>query len=341
MALFLSFAALLALLAIGFAVVVLWRGSRPLALALAVGIPLVAAGLYHLKGMPAALDPARVAAPAHDPTGKADTMEQAIAKLEQRVAADPQNFDNLALLARSYMALEKFDQAPAVFERALKLKPDDSELSVEYAEALLRASPDRTFPPVAVKLIEDAVAKDPANQRALFFLGLDRMQTDRPAEAAAAWEKLLPMLDPATGAALMPQIDAARAAAGLPPLPRSALAAAPPGLDIEVQLAPALAGKVEPGDVLYVFARSTQGGGAPLAVKRIELGQLPMPLHLSDADSPMPAAKLSAQQTVMLIARISKSGDVKAASGDIEASAREVRTDDKSRIVLVLDHPVP
>jgi cytochrome c-type biogenesis protein CcmH len=340
MALFVSLAIALSLFAVAFAVAALWRGSRGLALGLAVGIPLLAAGLYQFKGTPAALDPANLTPAAHDSAGMAGTMEAAVAQLEQRVAADPENFDQLALLARSYMAMEKFELAPPIFVRALKLHPDDEDLSVEYAEALLRTSPDRSFPPAAVKIIEDAVAKNPNNQRALFFLGLQRMQTGRPAEAAAAWESLLPMLDAETGQTLMPQIDAARAAAGLPPLPKLAPAPAA-GLDIEVRVDPALAGKVAPGDVLYVFARSSQGGGPPVAVKRIELGNLPVQLQLTDADSPMPAAKLSGQQSVLLVARISKSGDVKAASGDIEAGAQEVRSDQKSRIILVLDHPVP
>jgi cytochrome c-type biogenesis protein CcmH len=337
---FVACAALLALLAIGFALFALWKSSRALALALALAIPALAAGLYLAKGTPAALDPAKRAAAPQAPQGPA-SMEEAIAKLEQRVAADPENFDNLVLLARSYMSLEKYPLAPPIFARALKLHPEDSDLSVEYAEALLRTSPDHHFPPAAVAMIEDAVTKNPTNERALFFLGLQRMQSGQPADAAALWEKLLPLLDPATAAQLRPEIQAARKAAGLPPLPASEIAAAAPALEIEVRLAPALAQQVAPGQVLYVFARSLQGGGPPLAVKRIELDSLPLQLQLSDADSPMPAAKLSSQSSVLLAARISRSGDVQAASGDLEATPIEVRTGDHSRIVLVLDHPVP
>ena len=340
MGMFIACAVVLALIAIAFAVSALWKGSRPLALLLAVAIPLAAAGLYLLRGNPAALDPAQwVAADAQAPEGP-ESMEAAIAHLEQTVAADPENFDKLALLARSYMSLQKFELAAPIFARAVKLHPEDSDLSVEYAEALLRTSPDHHFPPAAVKMIEDAVAKNPSNERALFFLGLQRRQSGRPAEAAAVWEKLLPMLDGTTGAALRPEIDSARQAAGLPPLPASALASAP-ALDIEVQVDPKLAKQVGTGQVLYVFARALQGGGPPLAVKRIEFDTMPLHVQLSDADSPMPAAKLSSQSSVLLAARLSRSGDVRAASGDLEATPLEVRTNDKARIVLVLDHPVP
>ena len=47
---FLALAALLAAVAVAFAGWSLWRTSRPLALGLAVALPLVAGGLYALAG---------------------------------------------------------------------------------------------------------------------------------------------------------------------------------------------------------------------------------------------------------------------------------------------------
>jgi cytochrome c-type biogenesis protein CcmH len=333
---FVLLASLLVLLAVGFAVASLWRQARKLALAIAVGLPLVAAGLYHLEGNPAALDPSSVAAPA--------SIEEAVAQLEKRLADTPEDFEGQVLLGRSYMTLEKFGMARDAFARALKLRPDDSEVGVEYAEALLRTSADHRFPPEAGRLLEAAVARDPDNQRALFFLGTHYRQDDRPAEAAATWERLLPSLDPDTAAELRPQIDAARSAAGLPALPAPAATTATdaaPGLDIEVAIDPALAAQAKPGDVLYVFARAVEGGGPPFAVKRIEIGQLPLRLRLTDADSPMPAARLSTQKNVVLMARLSRSGDVRAASGDIEAAPVQVVVDAKATTRVVLDKVLP
>ena len=54
---FVLLAALLALLAVAFAISALWQNSRRLALALVIGLPLAAAGLYYLKGTPEALKP--------------------------------------------------------------------------------------------------------------------------------------------------------------------------------------------------------------------------------------------------------------------------------------------
>lgn len=338
---FAFFAALLGLLAVAFAVSALWQRSRKLALALALGLPLAAAGLYHLTGNPAALNPAVVVAPS--------SIEEAVAQLQQRLASQPDNFEGLALLGRSYMALEKFDLARDAYAKAVRLQPDDSDVAVEYAEALLRSSADRRFPPEAVRLLEAAVAKNPDNQRALFFLGTHQMQENRPADAAATWEKLLPKLDAETAAELRKQIGAARLAAGMPALPPATevagatTPAAAQGLNIEVQIDPTLAKLARPGDVLYVFARALDGAGPPFAVKRIALAQqeLPMRVLLTDADSPMPAALLSSQPKVQVMARLSKSGDVKAASGDIESDPVQAAIDGSDPVQLVLSRAVP
>ncbi|MBC7655895.1 MAG: cytochrome C biogenesis protein [Frankiaceae bacterium] len=328
---FVFFAALLGLIAIAFAIATLWQRSRGLAVGLALALPLVAGGVYYLKGQPAALDPANVRAPT--------TVEEAVAQLQHRLADEPETFENLVVLARSFMATEKFVEARDTYARALKLKPDDLDVPVEYAESLLRTSADHRFPPQAVGLLERAVEKSPQNQRALFFLGMQRFQSDKPAEAAAIWEKLLPLLQPDAAAALRSQIDSARAAAGLANLPQAVAADAL--VKVEVSIDGVLAGQVRPGDVLFVYARTLEGVGPPLAAKRIVLGRLPQVINLGDADSPMPTAKLSSQPEVVVMARLSRSGDANSASGDIEADPVTVSTKPGSSASVVLNRTVP
>ncbi len=333
---FVVFAALLALLAVAFAISALWQRSRPLAIALSLALPLSALGLYAVTGVPAALTQQPAPAPAPAPT----TMEDAIAQLEQRLASEPENFEGTALLARSYMAMEKFDLARDAYARALRMKPDETDVAVEYAESLLRTSADRSFPPEAVSLLTVALEKDPGNQRALFFLGLHQMHSGQPAEAAATWEKLLPLLPPETAGAVRAQIASARVAAGLPPLPGETGAVAP-ALLLEVRIDPAVARLAKPGAVVYVFARAVAGAGPPLAAKRIPVESLPLRVQLSDADSPMPAAKLFSQQQVFVVARLSNTGNVTAVSGDIESDPVKVDTTSTAPITLVLNRPVP
>ena len=329
---FLFFAALLSLLAVALAVSALWRSTRWLALAIALGLPVTVAGLYYLIGTPAALDPQRVNAP--------KTLDEAIVQLQKRLIDEPDNFEGWALLGSSYMTAEKFDLARDAFAKAHALEPENTDAAVAYVEASLRAASDHRLPDNTVALLEKVLGKDPSNQRALFFLGLHHMQSNRPAEAAATWEKLLPLLPPDTAQALRGQINRARQASNLPPLPEPA-AVAGPSLSVTVQIDSSLASQAKPGDTLYIFARRSDGAGPPVAAKRIALDRLPLNVTLSDADSLMPTAKLSSQKTVVVMARLSKSGNAQAASGDIETDPLTSPLADAAPITLTLSRAIP
>lgn len=331
MTIFVLSAALLVLVAIAFATAPLWGRARALALVVALLVPLCVCALYLLHGTPAALDPANLRAP--------QTIDEAIAMLQSRLEREPDNVEGWILLARSHAAQEDYGAAAKAYAHAKALAPDDMDLGVEYAEALMRSAGSRGAPPEAAAMLESALRANPNNQRALLLVGMQRMQAGKPAEASAAWERLLPMLEPAAAAALRAQIDMARVAANLPPLPPPATA--PALLTVRIAIEPALASQARPGDMLFVFARSPEGRGPPFAVKRIALDSLPIEIALGDDDSPMPTAKLSAQKTVQVVARLSRSGNAQVGSGDIEAEPQTVTLGGDAPISLVLSRPVP
>lgn len=338
---FLLGALALTVLTLAFLLPPLWKPARKPALGLVLLVPLAATALYLSYGTPAALDPASLAPP-ETVDHATINMDDAIDQLERRLAEQPDRMDGWLLLGRSRMSQERYAEASAAFAKAHALAPDDADVMVEYADAQLRAAADGRFPDAASALLERAVAANPQHQRGLFSLGLQRLLAGRPAEAVALWERLLPLLEPATAAALQPQIDAARAAAGLPAQVAAAPAAATgPTLNVTVQLAPMLAAQLAEGDILYVFARTADGAGLPVAVKRLPASGFPLTLTLSDADGMMPAQKLSAQSQVRLMARVSKSGDVAAKAGDLEAGPQVLAVRDGAEAVLVIDRVHP
>ncbi len=329
---FLIGAALLVALALAFVLPPLWRQARGSALVLLLAFPVLTAGLYWGVGEPDALDPANIETPT--------TLEGAIAQLERRLADEPGAVEGWVLLGRSRMAQQRWTEARDAFAKAYAILPNEPDLMVEYADAQMRAAPDGRFPASATSLLEQVVAATPTHQRGLFFLGAQRLQAGQPAEAAEIWGRLLPLLDPQTALALKPQLDQARELAGLPPqedLP----AAAGPMITVSIALAPALADRVGDGDILYVFARTADGAGLPVAVKRLPARGFPITLTLSDADGLMPAQKLSMQSQVRVVARISKSGDAAAAPGDLEATAISLAVADGATAELVIDRELP
>ena len=286
---------------------------------LALATTAAALGLYLLLGSPAALDPVNVETP--------DTLEEAIVQLERRLAEEPSSVEGWVLLGRSRMAQEDFAKASAAFAKAAALLPDDPDLAVEYADAQMRASGDGQFPDDATARLERVVAEFPEHQRALFYLGAQRYQAGRPAEAAALWERLLPLVEPSTAAVLRP----------LPPAPDAGTPDDGPALAVTITVAPELAAALPPGATLFVFARPVDGAGPPVAAERVAAATFPAEVALSDADSLMPTAKLSQLDRVEVVARLSASGDAAAATGDLESAPQVIAVEAGAKIALTLD----
>lgn len=320
---------LMVVLALGLALAPLWRRALGQALALAALLAAGTVALYAGLGTPDALDPRNLRAP--------ESLEEGIAMLERRLADEPGSVEGWVLLARARMSQQQWAQGRDAFARAHALLPDEPDLMVEYADALMRASDDGRFPAEATALLERVVQGQPTHQRGLFYLGAQRLQAGQAAEAAALWERLLPLVQGDTAEALKPQIAAARAQAGLPaPVFDAAVAATGPVLRIRVELDPSVAAARSDGDVLFVFARTADGAGLPVAVKRLPAAAFPVELELSDADGLMPAQKLSGQTRVRLMARLSRSGDAAGASGDLEAEALALDVADGATATLRL-----
>src|SRR5690606_1187820 len=176
-------------------------------------VPVMAFALYRIVGTPAALDPDAVTAVA----GDAPTMEEAIAALEAALERDPTQPEGWRLLARAHATLGNRERARDAYLAALKQIPDDPELLLEAAQAMAQAAPGNRFDDEALAMLHKALALDPGNQRARWFIGVVQRQRGEDADAVATWEALLADVDPDTAAALRTQIAIAREAAGMPP----------------------------------------------------------------------------------------------------------------------------
>lgn len=310
----------------------LW-GSRPVAGAAMVSLLVVATGLVYLVvGTPAALDPASHQVP--------ETLEEAITQLETELERDPSLVEGWRLLGRAYLADERPADALGAYAKALELAPDSPVLLTEAAELRARAAPDRRFDAEAVSMLERALALDPSQQRARWFLGISRRQAGDAAGAAEAWEPLLAQVDRATAGSLRVQIDQARAEAGLEPLPAPQEAAATAAIRISVSADPGLALQMPPGASLYIIARRPGGPPMPVAVQKRPLEVFPIQVTLTDDDSLMPTARLSSLDEVELVARISVSGDATARPGDLESEPAVVATGPDAVAALLIDKVV-
>nr|WP_084087171.1 tetratricopeptide repeat protein [Lysobacter daejeonensis] len=300
--------------------------------AIFVSVLVMTGALYFAVGTPRALDPAQRRAP--------QTLDDAIAQLEAKLADEPGEIDGWRLLARAYTAQGRHAEARDALARAVTVAPDEPDLLADAAEARANADKEHRFDDKAVQMLRHALDKQPMHQRARWFLGIAHRQAGQPAEAAKTWEPLLAIVQPDVVATLRPQINAARADAGLPEL-AAPVAASAKGITVKVELAEALRDRVPAGATLFVIAREPGGPPIPVAAEKLPAAKLPLEVRLDDGDSLMPTKKFSDLAKAEITARLSASGDAMPKSGDLEATPVQTATDAKATVVLKIDRVRP
>ncbi len=121
--------------------------------------------------------------------------------------------------------------------------------------------------------------------------------------------------------------------------PKTAPAAAK--LTVTVALDPALAAQV-PGDAsVFIYAKAVAGPPMPLAAQRVRAAELPVTLTLDDAMAMMPQMRLSAFPQVTVGARISRSGQAMAQSGDLEGEVSPVPSSQAEPVSVTISRVRP
>jgi cytochrome c-type biogenesis protein CcmH len=102
-----------------------------------------------------------------------------------------------------------------------------------------------------------------------------------------------------------------------------------------VSITPQLAKEVPAGAPLFVFVRDGEGAGPPLAVTRRNAAELPLTVELSDRDSMIPGRSLSNAARLTVVARVTRSGQPVARSGDLEGRlSYDVRTGSPTELII-------
>ncbi|MCG3203217.1 MAG: hypothetical protein NFCOHLIN_03146 [Gammaproteobacteria bacterium] len=281
--------------------------------------------------------------PAHA-AGTAD-FERLAANLAGRLAAAPDDADGWIMLARTRMALDHHDAAAAAYARAAGLRPQDADLLADYADALARAQGRLAGEPE--RIIARALEADPENLSALALSGSAAFERGDYAGAVRAWEKLQGRLPADSEPALAERLREARQLGNLPAPPEAAEAAeatnvAAPMAAVSgtVRLAPALADRAAPEDTVFIYARPEAGSRMPLALTRLQVRDLPAEFRLDDSMAMAGGAGMSGAGRVVLVARVSKSGNAVPASGDMEGMSAPV-TPGSSGVIIDVSRVIP
>ncbi|HEX3506678.1 MAG TPA: c-type cytochrome biogenesis protein CcmI [Xanthobacteraceae bacterium] len=161
---------------------------RAAAIACAVILPAVGLGFYLWLGAPEI--------PSQSAFARVDTPlgERSIASLvvqvEAHLASNPNDGAGWEVIAPVYMRLGRFSDAAAAWRKTIALNGDNATRESALGEALV-ASANGIVTDEALSTFQHAVAADPHEPKASYFLGLADEQAGKRDAAIAKWRALL------------------------------------------------------------------------------------------------------------------------------------------------------
>lgn len=169
-----------------------------LALGTVAIVTLAGTGLYLKMGrpdVPASPTAGAQSAAATDPNAPHGDAGAVIAQLETQMQQHPDNAEGWRMLGWSYMQTGRNAEAATAYGKAAAIDPKNAEYLSAQGEATVLAS-GGTVTPSAQTAFRKAVAADPADPRARYYLGVARDQSGDHEGAVNAWIALLKSAPP-------------------------------------------------------------------------------------------------------------------------------------------------
>jgi cytochrome c-type biogenesis protein CcmH len=164
-----------------------WR-RRAAAIAAIVTVPAVALGFYLRLGSPDV--------PSQSAFARADTplgdrsIASLVSQVEAHLASNPNDGQGWQVIAPVYLRMGRFDDSVMAWRRAIALNGDSVVGESGLGEALVAAA-NGVVTDDAKQAFERAIAEDPHEVKARYFLGLADEQDGNRDAAAAKWRALL------------------------------------------------------------------------------------------------------------------------------------------------------
>lgn len=318
--------------------------GRWLVYVLAVVVPCLSMALYFSLGdfgaitrsrEPAAQEAANMPSP--------EAINGMVAKLAEKLKAEPNNIQGWQMLGRSYKVLKKYPEAVSALSHAYDLAKDSPEVVLQYAEALMLAN-SNNWAGKPDELIKNVLVQQPENLNALWFAAMATAQQGDKPSAVKYLRKMVGLL-PADSPDRK-ELETLIANAGqesvnpAPVNPKTTDGVGKGAVTVEVSLAASLTSQTSPEDTVFVYAQAMSGPKMPLAISKKRVVDLPFTVSLSDADAMLPAMKLSQFKQVRLLARVSKTGSAMPITGDLLGTLENAEIARQQNYQIVINESV-
>lgn len=259
--------------------------------------------------------------------------------LEKNVPNNSRREDLLRLRADLYSAVNQHQRAADVYTALLKRNNEDAGLTAylaqstylkEIAEQQNQTDQAPTFSPTVQALLAKALTLDPQQYLALSLSGMQAFSQADYHLAIKHWRAALAVYgaNSPQAASLTGGIQAAEARLGTQTVKAGSTTTAaevnPISTEANIRLKISidqglLSAEDNPDTPVFVFARAVNGPRMPLAAKRLRLADLPIELLITENDK-MSVQSIAGHSQLIVGARLARSGQPIAASGDLQSS---------------------
>jgi cytochrome c-type biogenesis protein CcmH len=266
------------------------------------------------------------------------------ADLERRLAANPRDAQSWLELADLRRSQRDYAGARTAYLKVVELHAMSAQSWADYAD-VLGSLAGGSLAGDAGRAIDNALALDASNPKALWLKASQANEQHRYAEALGWWKKLRAVLPADSQDARMVDANIAEAsslAGGTPSTRAAAAGASAPGAEVSgtVSLDSRFTDRVHSDATLFIYAKAADSPGPPLAVLRTTVGAWPVTFRLDDSMAMMPSRRLSQFDRVVVEARISRSGQATPAAGDLYVTSPVLRPASGTRLALVINHEI-
>ena len=255
-----------------------------------------------------------------------------------RNADDPNRWMRLSEL---FLSLEATDSAIEALSRAYRLAPDNEEIATTYAQISFFAN-EGQLDANSRRVLQNVLAKSPDHEGAQMLMAMGEARSSNFEQAQGWIKRLRDSISAKPG-------DHTKALASLDELSANVemqRQQASQGIEVDITINTSLLPLIKADDVLFVAIRDVNGG-PPFAAKRLPISiiqQGEASVSLSDLDAMMPERTLASARAdktqLVVVARISHSGNAVAESGDLSGNPVVISAD-QNQINVEINQQVP
>ena len=268
------------------------------------------------------------------------SVEEMLKGVERRLIDDPDNANDWLMLANSYVVLKRFTDAVRAYENLYRLNGDDPSLLFRYADVLAMAN-SGIFKGKPTELVKKGLQLDPENTMGLWLAGLAEYEEGRINKAIDYWQRVLPKLEKGSDEEknIKKYIEFAAKENNIS-LDNSAVEKtnlSEYSIKLNIELSSDFSA-VDINNTVFIYAKPVNSNiKMPIVVLRKKVSDLPLELSLDDSMSMLPNNKLSGYESVIVLARISKTGNAKSEKGDLIGVSNPISTRSKETIKIIIN----